>query len=151
MASLQQNMQQSFLAATFYLGSTLMGIDSIRVQEIIRVVDITRVHHASDHILGIINLRGKIVTIMDLSKKLDLLISPVTEDSRIVIVDWRDEYIGLLVDRIMEVRPVDRRDLVPPPTNIQDIQGKYLEGVYHGPDHLITVVDVDKVLEEMEK
>ncbi len=150
-AAQKKDAQQTFLVATFYLGSTFMGIETLRVQEIIRIVDVTRVHHAQDHILGIVNLRGKIVTIVDLSKKLDLPESDLTDDSRIVIVDWKDEYIGLLVDRILDVRSVDRRDFEPPPTNIQDLQGKYLQGVFRGADHLIAIVDVDKVLEEAEK
>src|SRR5690349_15099786 len=87
----------SALISTFYLGDALLGIDTFRVQEIIKVIDITRGHQAPDHVLGIINLRGRIVTIIDLGRKLGLGPARLNDNSRIIIVSWRTEYIGLAV------------------------------------------------------
>jgi purine-binding chemotaxis protein CheW len=139
---------QQFLVSTFYLGNTLMGIDTMKVQEVIRITDITPVYHAPDHIVGIMNLRGKIVTIIDLSKKFELPQSGMTTDSRIVIVQWNDEYVGILVDRIFDVIYVNRSALMPPPSNIHEIQGRFFDGVFNAEGRLIAIINVEKVLAE---
>lgn len=139
------------LISTFHVGETLMGIDTLRVQEVIRIIEMTAVHHAPEHILGIVNLRGRIVTIIDLARKLELHPSPLTGDSRIIIVLWNDEYVGLLVDSISDVIYADRSGLMPPPSNIKELQGRFFEGVYNYEGHLISLVDVDKVLAEADK
>jgi purine-binding chemotaxis protein CheW len=148
MASLSEagGSSQQFLISTFYLENTLMGIDTMKVQEVIRITDMTPVYHAPAHILGIMNLRGKIVTIIDLAEKFELPESKITEDSRIVIVQWNDEYVGLLVDRIFDVMHADRGGLMPPPSNIHEIQGRFFDGVFNADGHLIAIVNVDKVL-----
>jgi len=142
---------QQFLISTFYVGSSLMGIDTMKVQEVIRMTDMTTVFHAPAHILGIINLRGKIVTIIDLARKLELHRPGVTKESRIIIVEWNDEYVGLLVDQISDAMYVDRGSLMPPPSNIQELQGRFFEGVFNSGGHLIAIVDVGRVLADTEK
>jgi purine-binding chemotaxis protein CheW len=137
---------KQILISTFFLGETLMGIDTACVQEVIRVIEMTKVYHAPNHILGIINLRGRIVTIIDLAKKLDLFKSQIMADSRIIIVQWNEEYVGLLVDSIHDAVYADRNKFIPPPPNIKERQGRFLEGVYNADDHLMAIVDVDKVL-----
>jgi purine-binding chemotaxis protein CheW len=148
MASLSETgeLSQQFLISTFYLGNTLMGIDTMRVQEVIRITDMTPVYHAPAYILGIMNLRGKIVTLVGLAEKLELPQSKITEDSRLVIVQWNDEYVGLLVDRIFDVIHADRGGLMPPPSNIHEMQGRFFDGVLNADGHLIAIVNVDKVL-----
>ena len=150
-SSAEVRSQEQFLISTFYLGSSLMGIDTMKVQEVIRITDMTTVYHAPAHILGIINLRGKIVTIVDLAKKLELSRSRITGESRIIIIQWHDEYVGLLVDRVFDVMYVDRSNLMPTPSNIQEFQGRFFEGVFNAEGHLIAIVDVDKVLADTEK
>ena len=142
---------KQILISTFYLGETLMVIDTLCVQEVIRVIEMTAVFHAPEHILGIINLRGRIVTIVDLARKLDLFQSQITEESRIIIVQWNDEYVGLLVDRIHDAVYADRDNFIPPPPNIRELQGRFLEGVYNADSHLMAIVDVDKVLADTDK
>ncbi len=142
---------KQILISTFYLGDTLMGIDTVCVQEVIRIIEMTTVFHAPEHILGIINLRGRIVTIVDLARKLDLFESQITPDSRIIIVQWNDEYVGLLVDRIHDAVYADRNNFIPPPPSIKERQGHFLEGVYNANDHLMAIVDVDKVLADTDK
>ncbi len=150
MASLSEDgrLSQQFLISTFYLENTLMGIDTMKVQEVIRITDMTPVYQAPAHILGIMNLRGKIVTIIDLAKKFELPQSTITGDSRVVIVQWNDEYVGLLVDRIFDVMYADRGALMPPPSNIHEMQGRFFDGVFNADGHLITIVNVDKVLSD---
>jgi purine-binding chemotaxis protein CheW len=138
----------SFLVSTFYLEDILFGIDILRVQEIIKVLDITKVYHAPDYIVGIINLRGKIVTIIDLGGKIDFSLSKINEESRIMIVDKDNEYVGLLVDRVSDVINAKRNKMMPSPLNIKGAQGRFFEGVYKSSSHLITILNVDEVLSE---
>ncbi len=146
MAELNTDAGGSFLISTFYLGDTLLGIDTLRVQEVIIACDMTEVHHAPDYILGVINLRGRIVTIIDLGKKLNLFDAEPSEDSRIIIVDWDNEYVGLLVDAISDVIPVAKDRIVPPPSNVSGVQGRFIRGVYQTDNHLIAILDVEEVL-----
>ncbi len=136
----------SFLASTFYLGGTILGVDTLRVQEIIRIPDITRVHHSPDYVLGVINLRGRIVTVLNLGRKLALRVAPITEESRIIIIDWEDEYVGLLVDAISDVIVADPENTMAAPANVNETQLRFFQGVYKGDKGLIAIIDVEKVL-----
>lgn len=139
---------QTFLISSFYLGDTLFGIDTLRVQEAIRVIEITLVPHAQEYIMGVINLRGRIVTILNLAKRLGLQSFELTDESRIIIVSWEDEFVGLLVDRIADVISGDHGDIQPPPSNVLGAQGKYFEGVYRMAQGLVVILNVDAVLKD---
>lgn len=137
---------QNQLVSTFCLGDALYGIDTMKVQEVVRVGDITRVHHAKDYILGIINLRGKIVTIIDLNTKLGMEAAAITPESRILIVGWEGEFVGLLVDRVADVVSAEKDLIAPPPSNVKGIHGRYFEGVYQTEDdELIAILNVGMV------
>lgn len=137
---------QTALVSTFYIADALCGIDTSSVQEVIQVDGVTKVHHAPDFIEGIINLRGKIVTIIDLSRKLDLPRSEITDESRMFIVEWKDEYVGMLVDVVTDALAVDLNKLSPPPANIGMVQGKYFKGVCQPQQELVAILDLDAVL-----
>ena len=141
-----QESSSSFLVATFFIGETQWGIDTLRVQEIIRVVNVTPVRNAPGYISGIINLRGKIVTVIDLGRKLELSDSEPGQDSRIIIVDWSDEHIGLLVDRVADVVPADKPQIAPAPSNVKGVQASFLEGVLRTQEKLIAILEIDKIL-----
>jgi purine-binding chemotaxis protein CheW len=150
-AAQAQRASSSALISTFYLGDALLGIDTLKVQEIIRVIDITRVHQAPDHVLGIINLRGKIVTIIDLGLKLGLGVTRLADESRIIIVSWRSEYIGLAIDRVADVISADTDKVMPSPANVKGVQGRFFQGVYNSDHHLISILDVEEVLGDDER
>ncbi len=97
--------------------------------------------------MGILNLRGQIVTIIDLGKKLNLGATELGEMSRNIIVNSKDEYIGLLVSRISDVVEADLDKVEPPPANIGGVQGKFFKGVFKTKDRLIGILDVEKVLD----
>ena len=133
--------------ATFYVGKALCGMDILNVQEINKLMDMTTVPQAPDYVMGILNLRGQIVTIIDLGKKLNLGGTEMNEMSRNIIVNSKDEYIGLLVSRISDVVEADLDKVEPPPANIGGVQGKFFKGVFKTKDRLIGILDVEKVLE----
>ncbi|MCD4719269.1 MAG: chemotaxis protein CheW [Desulfobacula sp.] len=134
--------------ATFYVGGALCGINILNIQEINKHFEITKVPQASDYIEGILNLRGRIVTIIDLGKKLGL--DPVNKDkdNRNIIVNSEDEHIGLLVDGISDVVIAKKEDIEPAPSNIGGVKGKLFQGVLKTEKQLIGILDIDEVLKE---
>ncbi len=134
--------------STFYVGGALCGINILNIQEINKHFEITKVPQAAEYINGILNLRGRIVTIIDLGKKLGL--DPVTQhkDNRNIIVNSEDEHIGLLVDAISDVVIAQKDDIEPAPSNIGGVKGKYFQGVLKTESQLIGILDIDEVLKE---
>ncbi|WP_022664623.1 chemotaxis protein CheW [Desulfospira joergensenii] len=134
--------------STFYVGGALCGINILNIQEINKHFEITQVPQAPEYIEGILNLRGKIVTIVDLGKKLGL--DPVNKDkdNRNIIVNSEDEPIGLLVDSISDVVLASQENIEPAPSNIGGVRGKYFQGVLKTEKQLIGILDIDEVLKE---
>ncbi len=134
--------------STFYVGGALCGIDILNIQEINKNFEITKVPQASDYIEGILNLRGRIVTIIDLGKKLGL--EPVNkgQDNRNIIVNSDEEHIGLLVDSISDVVLAKKSTIESAPSNIGGVKGKFFQGVLKTETQLIGILDIDEVLKE---
>lgn len=132
--------------ATFYVGDALCGMDILKVQEINKLMQMTKVPQAPDYVLGILNLRGQIVTILDLGKKLGLGETDISKNPRNIIVNSAGGHVGLLVRRISDVISADMEKRERPPANMSGIQGEYFTGVYKTDDNLIGILDVDKVL-----
>ena len=134
--------------ASFFVGEALCGMDILKVQEINKLIEMTRVPQAPEYVLGILNLRGEIVTIIDLGKKLGLKSTELNDKTRNIIVNSNGEHIGLMVEQISDVIQVEWEKVEPPPANISDVQGKYFTGVFKTADRLIGILDVEKVLKE---
>ncbi|MFW5730451.1 MAG: chemotaxis protein CheW [Desulfonatronovibrionaceae bacterium] len=138
----------AFQISCFYIGEALCGIDISFVQEINKQVLLTPVPHSPDYVLGIMNLRGKIVTIIDLSRKLGIAANAEFKDStRIIIVNSRQEYIGFLVDKVTDVVVADWEKVSPPPSNIKGVRGKFFQGVYKHKNSLVAILNVEEVLD----
>ena len=134
--------------STFYVGGALCGIDILNIQEINKNFEITKVPQASDYVEGILNLRGRIVTIIDLGKKLGLEPASKAKDNRNIIVNSEEEHIGLLVDSIADVVMANRSAIEAAPSNIGGVKGKFFEGVLKTETTLIGILDIDEVLKE---
>ena len=134
--------------ASFYVGEALCGMDILKVQEINKLIEMTRVPQAPQYVLGILNLRGEIVTIIDLGKKLGLKSTEMSDKTRNIIVNSNGEHIGLMVEQISDVIQVEWEKVEAPPANIGEVQGRYFTGVFKTEDSLIGILDVEKVLEE---
>lgn len=134
--------------STFYVGGALCGINILNIQEINKHFEITKVPQSYDYIEGILNLRGRIVTIIDLGKKLGLDSVNKDKDNRNIIVNSDDEHIGLLIDSISDVALAKEEDIEPAPSNIGGVKGKYFQGVLKTEKQLIGILDIDEVLKE---
>ncbi|NPA25946.1 MAG: purine-binding chemotaxis protein CheW [Deltaproteobacteria bacterium] len=135
---------------TFQLANALFGLDTMLVQEIIKVPDITKVYQAPAEILGIINLRGKIVTIIDLAIKLDLETEMETENRRIIIVESHNEPFGLMVDQINDVIHINQDEIDTAPANVNIAQGRYITGVFRDEERLIAILNLEEITSNSE-
>jgi purine-binding chemotaxis protein CheW len=134
--------------ATFYIGSALFGMDILKVQEINKILDLTSVPQAPEYVKGIMNLRGQIVTIIDLGIKLGLSEIEIGPDTRNIIVSSKNEYIGLLVDGIGDVERTSKDAVESAPANIGGVKARFFEGVYKKENSLIGILNVENVLKE---
>jgi len=134
--------------ATFYIGGALCGMDILMVQEINKHLEMTKVPQAQEYVTGILNLRGEIVTVIDLGIKLGLSSTMISEKTRNIIVNSKDEHVGLLVDSIADVVQADSDKIEPAPANIGGVKGKYFEGVFKTEKSLIGILNVEEVLRE---
>jgi len=137
----------SILVATFRIGNASFGINTNLVQEVVQVKKNTPVHHAPVYIRGVMNLRGKVVTIVDLGEKLSFGEIEPHKDNRILIVEWKQEYVGLLVERINEVIQIESDKVRDAPGNVHGVQASLIAGVFQNADgNLIGLLDTDKIL-----
>ncbi len=133
--------------ATFFLSGEEYGVDVRLVQEIIRVSEITQVPRAPDFIKGVINLRGRIIPVVDLKRKLGLgEVSESARTSRIVVVKVKERLVGLLVDGASQVLKVPVASIEAAPEEVVEIDANYLRGVAKLEDRLIILMDLPKVL-----
>jgi purine-binding chemotaxis protein CheW len=139
---------QTMLLATFFVHGTLCALDAAGVQEVIRLGPVTPVRYAPQEVLGIVNLRGKIVTILDLGLRLGFPKAVAGSDSRIFILEDRNEFIGLLVDQVDEVVEVEPDDWQRPPANVKGRQARFFQGVCRARGRVITLLDAGQILAE---
>ena len=139
---------QTLLLATFFVRDALCALDAAGVQEVIRIGPVTPVPYAPEAVVGIVNLRGRIVTIIDLGLRIGFPKAVATPDSRIFIIEDRSEFIGLLVDRVDEVVEVEPGQWRQPPANVNAAQSRFFKGVCSARGRVITLLDSGQVLAE---
>jgi len=137
----------ALLVISFNLGAAVFGIDARQIQEVSRVGAITRVHHAPEDVIGIRNLRGHIITVIDLRTRLQLGRVETTPASRVLIVEGQGEPIGLLVDEVADTINVNPADLQPAPANVNGVQSRNLRGVCRHGRSLVALLDLATVLQ----
>jgi purine-binding chemotaxis protein CheW len=133
--------------ATFYLGEQLLGVDIRLVQEINRLTDITPVPLAPDFVRGVVNLRGEVVTVLDLRAVLGLEPSVTAGQGRNVVLEYAGEKTGLLVDRVADVVTTTAGEIEPAPANVHGADGRFFQGVVKLEHELLVLLDVQAVLD----
>ncbi|MBN2111452.1 MAG: purine-binding chemotaxis protein CheW [Methanosarcinaceae archaeon] len=133
----------------FNLGAEEFGVDIMKVQEIIRLPEITRIPRSPDYIKGVINLRGKIIVVMDLDQRFGLPSKKMTEETRIVVVDIDGTIVGMVVDSVSEVIRLVASNVDPTPEIItQKINADYLKGVGKMDDRLLILLNLENIINE---
>ncbi len=133
--------------STFYIDGMLLGIDILQVQEINQHLEITTVPHTPDDVLGVINLRGEVVTVLDLRRILGMGESEITPQSRNFIIKAEEEHVGLLVDKVADVVIFKESEMEAPPANINNIDSRFFQGIYKMDGHLLAILTPQEILE----
>lgn len=131
---------------TFTLDGLLFGVEVMKVQEVIRYLEMTRVPLAPSVVRGLINLRGQIVTAIDLRRRLGLTERPADQSPMNVVIRTDDEAVSLLVDEIGEVREVDESAFERPPETLRGVARELIRGAYKLKDRLLLVLDTEKAV-----
>ncbi len=135
---------------TFYLAGEEYGIEILKVHEIIGVLPVTRVPRTPDFVLGVINLRGKVIPIMDLRRKFGMEPSEGTAESCIIVAQVGGVQIGTLVDRVSEVVAIAAVDVEDPPSFGSGVETEYLLGLAKSDGRVRLLLDIDRVLSTSE-
>jgi len=134
----------------FRLGDEEFGAPIQQVHEILRMVEITRVPRAPQFIEGVINLRGKVMPVLDLRQRFELPQNTPIGQQRIMEVEIENQVLGMIVDSVTEVISVPVDAIETPPPMIADIGGEYLNGIAKLHDRIIILLNFDKVLSQQE-
>lgn len=135
---------------TFRLGNETYGINVMQVQEVLRYTDIAGVPGAPPWVLGIINLRGNVVTVIDTCQRFGLTPIAVSDNTRIVIIEADSQVIGILVDSVAEVVYLRQSEIESAPNVGNDESAKFIQGVANRSGELLILVDLNKLLGEHE-
>ena len=152
MAQLEENQVDDNVIqwVTFHLNNEVYGIAVMQVMEVLRSVDITPVPGAPDYVLGIINLRGNVVTVIDTRKRFSLPSKEVDDLSRIVIIESNGQVLGMLVDCVAEVVYLKESEIDIAPNVGNDESSRFIQGVHSKGDSLLILVDINKLLTQDE-
>jgi purine-binding chemotaxis protein CheW len=139
---------------TFGLGDEVYGLEILKVQEIIGLMRVTRVPGLPDVIRGVVNLRGKVIPVVDLRRKFSMESKADTERTCIVVVKvWRDGrgvIVGLIVDEVREVQAIAEEQLEAVPRFSGDVETPFLLGIAKLSPRVVMLLDVDQILSSSE-
>lgn len=135
---------------TFRLDGETYGINVMQVQEVLRMTEIAPVPGAPDYVIGIINLRGNVVTVIDTRKRFGLLPTEADDSTRIVIIESDNNIVGILVDSVAEVVNLRDSQIETAPNVGNDESSKYIQGVFSREQDILILVDLNKFLSDEE-
>jgi purine-binding chemotaxis protein CheW len=137
---------ETITMVTFYMGEFLLGIPAEKVMEINKEIDITPVPLSDEHILGIMNLRGQVITVMDLAKKLKIDLQ-VTPKLNLIVKDEGEAAVSFVIEEIGEILEVPSAKLEKTPEKLEGLAKEYIKNVYQLPDKLLLILDVEKIIQ----
>ncbi len=134
----------------FRIGNEEYGIDILQVQEILKVLKVTKLPKSEDYILGVMDLRGKIIPIVDLGKKFGIMAS-ISDALRAIVVNIGGKQVGLAIDSVSHVVKVNSSEIEPPPpVVVKGISGKYIMGIAKVNESLVIILDVNRIFTDEE-
>jgi len=132
----------------FRLGNEEYAFDISAVKEIHELQQIAKVHRTPSYIEGVMNLRGKLVTVVDLRKRLGLQAAPAGDSSKIIVVEAPDAPVGFLVDEVTEVARFAPEAIEPPPSIVAEgVESEYILAIAKQGERLVTIIDPVKILQ----
>ncbi|AZL85433.1 chemotaxis protein CheW [Aliivibrio salmonicida] len=135
---------------TFQLEEETYGINVMQVREVLRHTEIAPVPGAPDYVLGIINLRGNVVTVIDTRSRFGLMQGEISDNTRIIVIESEHQVIGILVDSVAEVVYLRSSEIDTTPSVGTEDSSKFIQGVSNREGKLLILVDLNKLLSEDE-
>jgi len=148
--SVPQRRAQAGKYLTFVLAKETYGLEILKVREIIGVMDITAVPRTAEHVKGVINLRGKVIPVIDLRLKFGMPEAEHTDETCIIVVHVGDVEVGVLVDRVSEVLDIDGEDIEDPPSFGADVDSGFILGMGKAGGKVTILVDIGRALQDGE-
>jgi purine-binding chemotaxis protein CheW len=136
---------------SFKIGDEEFGVDILSVQEINRISQITKVPNTPDFIEGVINLRGRIIPVIDLRVKLGMTKKEHGKNTRIVVVELKGQTIGFIVDEVSEVLRIPKEITEAPPDIVGGVNSDYITAIGKLEDRLLILLDLEKILSGTEQ
>ena len=136
---------------TFNISQEEFGVDILKVQEIIRTMEITKVPRAPDFVEGVINLRGKVIPIIDLRMRFGMDARGHDSQTRIIVIELNNMIVGFVVDSVSEVLRIPASTVEAPPAVVSGVESEYISGVGKLDDRLLILIDLDKLLSFQEQ
>lgn len=134
----------------FKLGNEEFAMDILQVEEVVRMMEITKVPKASAFVEGVINLRDRVIPVVDLRKRFDIAPQKEDEQTRIIVVKTRPKPMGLIVDSVSEVLRLSQERVEPSPSLLSDIDSRPIAGVAKMGKHLLMLLDANLLLSNQE-
>jgi len=135
---------------TFFIGKEIYGIDIRLVTEIIGIQPITEIPEVPEYVKGIINLRGKIIPVMDVRLRFKKEFLEYNDRTCVIVIEAREIALGLIVDGVAEVMRIGEENIVPPP-EIRAAQNKYIKGIGKTGNEVNLLLDCDKLLSDQDE
>lgn len=133
---------------TFEVSNEEFAVDILSVQEINRMMELTRVPQSPPEVEGVINLRGRIIPVIDLRKRFGMSAAERSDSNRIIVVEVHGRVIGFIVDRVHEVLRIDGGIVEPAPSMVCSIDSEFIAGVGKLQDRLLILLDINKLFQE---
>ena len=134
----------------FNISTEVFGVDILKMQEINRMVEITKVPQAPHYVEGVINLRGKVIPIVDLRRRFNMESKEHDKNTRILVVDINSNILGMVVDAVSQVLRFPVSSIESPPEIVTGIDSDYIKGVVKLEDQLLIHLDLSKVIDMTE-
>jgi purine-binding chemotaxis protein CheW len=133
---------------SFNLGEEEFGVDITKVKEINRMVEITRVPNTPEFVIGVINLRGKVIPIINLRHRLGMELVDHDKNTRIVVIEHENKTIGFIVDNVNEVLRISKNITEPPPQMTGNVDTQFITSIGKLEDRLLILLDLEKVIDK---
>ena len=146
----KQETNQVLQWVTFQLENETYGVDVMVVKEVLKFQDIASVPGAPDYVLGIINIRGTVISVINTRCRFGLADRAADDNTRIVIIEIGQHIVGIVVDSVAEVVYLKRSEIETPPQVNKDESARFIQGVCHRDNQLLILVELDKLLSEEE-
>lgn len=136
---------------SFKIGKEEFAVDILKVQEIIKIISITKVPNSPHFVEGVINLRGRVIPIIDLRIRLGLEKVQHSNDTRIIVVELEGNIVGFIVDAVYEVLRISKSITEAPPELVTGVNSEFITAVGKLEDRILILLDLEKVLNQSEK